>query len=438
MNIDTENIYFKVMNQKDIERLSDLRKIVNKKGRIFERKIASYFQTNGEFILRRVKVEHEQLTDADIIVYCFQSDYSEVKRLIECKSGKNYKFISELFKLLGVMTHLSIKEGMFFAENSHNQIELARDQFGKQYDILIFDNIKNKFPLKELIEEKKILKERINRKVLKICRMSYVIEDILCQNIVSSEFYNSNAITKIAKEMYKELMNNIWLESNPFSKGLKIYAEYKDNRKLPKKYAEEFLEKRIPSKWLNKAESLNAESLFYLEAKYRCVCLHSLCEALNKDIKGDHEQKYSNFIECIRYLKKISINKNIKVRQLSAFNQIFIFGWGGFILEKDREREITTIADQSRCNKRDVEEFLKIYDLLFPMGNYSGQGKPSWLGTTGFPSEWKLLKFVPATFRGIGIKMRKALFEENYFNKYSSAFKKKLNSFEKACDLYYK
>ncbi len=77
--------------------------------------------------------------------------------------------------------------------------------------------------------------------------------------------------------------------------------------------------------------------------------------------------------------------------------QIFVWGWGGFLLEDKLDEEYQLLATQSGLEVKDVERSLAAFVELFP--------QVEWF-TTLRNSRLRILKLVPAQFRGLGAFQR--------------------------------
>jgi hypothetical protein len=88
---------------------------------------------------------------------------------------------------------------------------------------------------------------------------------------------------------------------------------------------------------------------------------------------------------------------------LPTFWQVFLWGWGGFLLSDRLEREYQALAAQTGVPAEAVPKALEAFDHFFPLGG------DSWLKSVSTASR-KVLQQMPPALRGIGAYHRLRLY----------------------------
>lgn len=84
------------------------------------------------------------------------------------------------------------------------------------------------------------------------------------------------------------------------------------------------------------------------------------------------------------------------------FWQVFIFLFGGFILEDKKKEEYQLLSEISGLPEMEIDNALSVFDILFPI-------EGGWMKKVNSTSI-KLLKFMPSSFCGIGVYLRKDIY----------------------------
>ena len=99
----------------------------------------------------------------------------------------------------------------------------------------------------------------------------------------------------------------------------------------------------------------------------------------------------------------IALQSNHKYYYLYPhFWQIFIYVFGGFILEEKKEQEYKMLSELTRIPVDEIPNALMAFDTLFPI-----EGS-SWLLTTN--SNITILRFMPLQLSGVGANFRRIIY----------------------------
>ena len=101
-----------------------------------------------------------------------------------------------------------------------------------------------------------------------------------------------------------------------------------------------------------------------------------------------------SFISALKRIEKMPTFWKYPV-----FWQVFLWGWGGFLLTDNRETELAMVAAEAGLTPDEAEHALSVYDLLFPIESSSWiQKMPS--------AAYEFVKMVPWPFAGLGAYRR--------------------------------
>ncbi|MBU4179867.1 MAG: hypothetical protein KJ625_08025, partial [Actinobacteria bacterium] len=353
-----------------------------------------------------------------------------VTRVIECKSG-NIRIMNDLFKLKGIMVHLNIQQGIYISKEPHEHADLARQEFtgDASYPIKIFNE--HDTLIDDLIAEGEI-SERPEDSIVELWVDSYTIEDILIQNLLATDFVDVCRTTSNAKVFYQELYFQIWLVADPVERSQTIFEAYDRNSIRIFSYCDELgIPRDTILSYLTTA-NLDPDTLWYLELKGRLFNIQSFCEAVSRGITSI--PTCSRFGLAADYVNEHDIEIEDLIGMINFF-QVWVFGWGAFLLKNNEAEEKQIIAQQSHTSVEMINTYLNIYDALFPIVETTGDST-SHIGSIGYTGEWKILKWVPACIQGMGMKMRRCVFGEGYVASHCTDVYSMLSGFEQATDYY--
>jgi hypothetical protein len=118
---------------------------------------------------------------------------------------------------------------------------------------------------------------------------------------------------------------------------------------------------------------------------------------------GDFLLLYQAFLEAVDTLSKAP-----SFRLYPMFWQVFLWGWGGFILTDRKDVEYQALAGQTGVPVEEIDTALSAFDLLFPI-------EGSWFAQPDGDSR-RLLKLMPAAMRGLGAFSRLARYEKDKYS----------------------
>lgn len=145
----------------------------------------------------------------------------------------------------------------------------------------------------------------------------------------------------------------------------------------------------------------------YVEMLNRLLVLKHCIEDL---LRPENEQEIANYISDLNHAI-LPVNLKAAIGVLKGHNyyylypyfwQVFIFLFGGFILENKRQEEYNLLSEISEVPVEEIGNALSVFDLLFPI-------EGGWMQKVNKTS-MKILKFMPSPFCGIGVNLRKDIY----------------------------
>ena len=254
-------------------------------------------------------------------------------------------------------------------------------------------------------------------------RFSYALERKLISDINSTAKSNKNMDGfQVLKKYLFDLCDNTFFEScssKRIYKTFKLYTEHKhitarlDNEKGGQSYSAISVEKAsitvssFESLFYKHEEPNKLYGALYVEMLNR---LHVLKHCVEDLLKPEEEQDVLNLIADLNHAVLPSNIKNA-MEELKRhayfylypyFWQVFIFLFGGFIVEDKKDDEYMLLSEISGIPTKEIDNALSAFDLLFPIDD-------SWLKKVHNTSI-RILRFMPSPFCGIGVNLRKDVY----------------------------
>ena len=151
------------------------------------------------------------------------------------------------------------------------------------------------------------------------------------------------------------------------------------------------------------------QATMYLQHRARCLLLKTAVDAMltPRSSGSGFKLKHAFIPESFRAFAE-EVRNYPNLEKLPLLWQVYILGWGGFIVTSRAQEEHESIGLEVGLAPEEVEQGLKVFDHLFPLSggwHFAQEG-------TGI----KLLKFVPNVFRGLGVQRRRWIYGyENLF-----------------------
>ena len=426
------------------------------KGKDYEDYVASLIAA-GYFLERGIHcwIDTEELLELDIIATNYTQNNNE-KKLIEIKSG-DWGY-SDILKVYGWMNFLNIPNAAFVVQkakdNPYRMITKkthCKDLFNIDLIVNQEDDTTQKLDNNEILDTFKLSNDQA--KYNYIYRIAFGLEaemllylhkeikeidkknkdniknnkpDLVIENGLKKieDYYREiNSISFFCKtdiERIKTLFESFQKYSNLSAKISKylITNVYDDNCKL--------IESSIFTKTFFEADeispmyvSLYTEFISRLELLKTCVSdvvSNKKKTMLEYFIQSSMPQNITNMLNKIEH--------ETYSYKYPLFWQVFIYLFGGFILEPEKEKEYELLSKLTGIPITEIDNALECFDILFPIGS-----EKKWLRKIA-NTNILAMTFFPIPLHGTGVFFRALLYKETTGNSemdYLSYLEKKYN-----------
>ncbi len=373
-------------------------------GKELELFLAALFQASGFFVEKNI-VEPD-LLELDAVVTSYKPTPGE-SILIEVKSG-NWGF-SDVFKILGWKTYLGLPKAAFFVRTSQEKPDFTiKKRKLEPYGVQLVE-------IEEIEKAREVFLSEgfppiADELMFSIWRYSYWMEAQLIETLRQArKSFPDRVGPKEALDYYSLVNNTVFFVKDKLQKVLELYQAYQRHPRLTLGVASEMAGKSYDP------ETADPNNQFIREAIWNCK--HYLLQAC---LYVEHRARLSIMKSVVDYLiekqagkvtdagreQELPDNCRLALEQLEqaeAFSlypylwQVFLWGWGGFLL-KDREEELAQLSTQTGLTVQGINDAFRIYDEFFPINN-------GWW-TEQHNTHWRMVKLVPAPFRGLGTFQR--------------------------------
>ena len=383
-------------------------------------------------IVKKEEIEEkEEVLELDIVATSYSENSAE-KCLIEIKGGKNWGY-SDLFKIRGWLDYLGFNKARFIVQETNGKpINTIQKEIAKlNIDLVVncFDKETGRLNNNDLCLSLGIEDDIISEKTIEMLCYSFLLEDMMCDKLIRS-YRESDLDNK--KRGYDRLFlylqrikHSSFFCSDPIKRVDRIINAYFDNANITARIACErkgddfesidrnavipsdiFKEiYHIPQNKSGYHISLYVEFLNKLLILKCCIDYHMAKQIDNPD---------DGLPEWIKRLKIAALPDNLKegIGILSVqpycylyphFWQVFVYLFGGFILEDKKEEEYKHLSLVSGIPVEHIDNALSCFDILF-------KTEGGWFTTI---DGIRIIKLFPSPFSGIGANYRLELYINN-------------------------
>lgn len=388
----------------------------------YEDYVSSVLNAGGYYLERNIhKREKSDILELDIVTNKF-TDRCVEKTIAEIKSG-NWGF-PDIFKVRGWMDYLQFSKASFVVQKADSNQEVY-NEIANQLDIslvvtemkgkkLCYNQIQNAYAIKHTPHENAFVAN---------LRFSYALERKIISDINTTAKTNKNLVgfEKLRNYLY-DLCDNTFFVSTPSARINKTFKLFTENKHITARLDHENAENSYASisdtgvditqesfkKLFYDHDSKNKlYGSLYVEMLNRLLVLKHCIEDL---LRPENEQEIANYISDLNHAI-LPVNLKAAIGVLKSHNyyylypyfwQVFIFLFGGFILENKRQEEYNLLSEISEVPVEEIGNALSVFDLLFPI-------EGGWMQKVNKTS-MKILKFMPSPFCGIGVNLRKDIY----------------------------
>ena len=397
----------------------------------YEDYIASLLMFHGPYYLERsIKKKTSGIGDEfewDIVTSQYQPNAEPVRRIVEIKS-KGWG-IDDIFKVSGWMTYMNHKHSLFIVQQTNAKNFGQLQQIAHGLDIELIDNPPTpdgKLDNTRILNTLGLTESSLDYSIPVSFRFSLHMERMMNDylNKKRKEHGRYVCYDKIA-ECWSTLNNAPFFISDPNQRIKRIFDLYLEYKNLASRVDHELngegwlepeqckmlVDGHFIQLYYQTMEISPVHIAQYVELLIRVSILKACVDELLKP-----KETFSNPYErMLAQLGRMSIPSNIDtglgiISQQPYFYlyprfwQVFIYGFGGFILLDKEQQEKELLAKLSGIPVSEVDNAIGAFDMLFPnnrgwMRNYKG-------------TNISMLNCMPPQIMGLGANMRRLLYRQ--------------------------
>lgn len=400
----------------------------------YEDYIASYLLSAGYHIERKLikTIEKTEALEIDIVT----TDYrSGKKNVFEVKSGG--WGITDIHKLVGWKTFCPLHSSIVFLEAKDN-LE-GTFAIAKMQEIELIDDTNPSNPLYFLKALYPPLISNYDIRNMAFFRFSFLIDRALEKEINNHKKNNKSHEGYMAlKDYWMWVRNYSFFEPSPYERSMTLVDAFHKYQNMTARLANTGDDGHLPGydtsmkipdsvfKQLN--YSPTEPNVLYgsmmVEWSHRLTILKAIVDHIveKSNVTTANPSFFDNLEEYIMNSNLhdaiLEMRKHTFLTQYPHFWQVFIYQFGGFVIEPFHEEEYQLLSALTSIPENDIDTALKIMDIIFPTN------LKSWFYENS-KSHIRMLHHFPVPMRGTGSHLRYQLLCKNdkeiFKNKYCNS-----------------
>jgi hypothetical protein len=395
----------------------------------YEHLAAAFLAAGGYFVEKNIRerVESRDFQELDVCGWRWAEGRSE-RVVVEVKSGDWGK--KELFAILGRRVYLGCERGLLIhrRQEDPDPIYLAALERMRPFGIagLLLDPSESPEAVALAIaktcggDAEQTIARVVSLASLPAWRYCFWLEKQLVGALaVASRGAQSGTCLDEAKSLLEQIHSRFFV-SDCRVQSVLLWSHYREHPKLTRRLVEEAHRAgaRPGFRSITEREAYAqcafggvwpvAQACLYLENWARCLVLRAAVETALLRARGELPDPEARgfsiddllpdyFDEFCRYVSALDC-----AERLPQLWQTYVFTWGGFLIEDAAEAEMQRLATEVEMPLDSVRLGLEAFDKLFPGVT---DGWHASVRGTGI----RVLKMVPAAFRGLGVQRRRWL-----------------------------
>lgn len=402
-------------------------------GKDFEDYIAAYFQETGYFLEKNITERHEDGEVLEIDVTLTDYDKNPLEMILVEVKSKECKF-SDIFKIRGWMYYLNFYKGIFISREKSDNFNFQK-QIAKTIDIdvvQIGDLSNTAESLNNIIKTKEF-----DNKDIEVWRFSYLLERALLNrlNVWKKSIKDKKCFRKMYEYQFKT-DNDVFFNKNIIQRLSGLYDTFFETPHLTANVGHELIGEPFEGEYSQIPKEIFKNTFYeckynpiqismYIEHKTRLSILKSAIDYKVLKDAGCTELTENEVIKRLELLgiefeetllshlptsfknNLNSITEDNYFHRYPVFWQVFLWLFGGFILNDYKEEEYNLLSQKTGIPIDEIPNAFKSYGKLFPLEKGWFQELPN--------TNIEIMKMFPIPFRGIGAHYRKVKFTEQKF-----------------------
>lgn len=398
------------------------------KDKEYEDYVAAILQSGGYYlergIIHRIK---QDVLELDIVSTKFSEESIE-RSISEIKSG-GWGF-PDIFKVRGWLDYLNLNKATFIIQEPSQFIEMAK-LISKKINVTLINN--GDLNRKEILDAYAITEEQASKIIIEAYRYAFALESEMILYLHARAKSETTKIGFKALEKYIfEINCNSFFESTPVDRIKRIFQAYTENKNITARIAKELENKTYPENGDGLSISESQFNKLFYEAKDISVLYVALyaelltrMSILKTCIEDILVGTKDGFVERLKhYTLPANIRDGLRELQKDSYSylypyfwQVFIYLFGGFILDDKKVEEYQLLSSITNIPIGEIPKAFKAFDVLFPL-----QDGKSWLIQQP-NTRITLIQFFPLPLSGIGAYFRRLKYKKGDDDSYENLAK---------------
>ena len=390
----------------------------------YEDLVAALLCAGGYYIEKRIDLrEPTNVLELDVVTSKYYPDHVD-KTLSEIKSA-GWGF-PDVFKVRGWLDFLSLPKASFVCLNSNKSDFAQIQQVAKKLNIDLLEIV---------IQDKKIDEDNllqaynivVTDRKLYDCAASSIRFALCCERIMVNKYYKP--LVKDPKALHSYICANDFLymvcehsffQNNVYERIKEVFDAFIKYKNLTARMDTERINGSYPDPDDATLSKDSFSKLFYkclAEKNPLHIALYAelMCRITMLQLSVEESYRDKEMKGIMRTIERLGIPNNIKDGIIALqsnhkyyylyphFWQIFIYVFGGFILDEKKEQEYEMLSKLTGIPIDEIPNTLMAFDILFPIDG------SSWLFTNTY-SNITILRFMPLQLSGVGANFRRIIY----------------------------
>lgn len=387
----------------------------------YEDYIAAYLLAAGYHVERKLIKREEKVDVLEIDIV--STNYTKGGRhVFEIKSGG--WGITDLHKMYGWKNlYCPLHSALVFLKNLDSG-EQAAQMVASKYEIDLIDG--SDASLKMLALRYPAINGKYVNGLITLNRLAFLVERAIEKEIGRHKKANPDKTSYSAlSDFYREVRNYSFFQPSPITRASHLIEVFRKNRNFTARLSNMTGDGTLPGDIDLKIPRAIFSRLFFTcqnpdvlygsllaELMCRMTVLKSVVDHLLLNDAGSADGGKYSFIQ---HFEEAVVDNGLGggLYELSRhpsldcyphFWQIFIYVFGGFIVEEYEEEEYSALSEMTGIPVGEIPHALGAFDILFAHSE-------SWF-ITDSNSGIRMMKLFPVPFRGVGVLLRSKLFCE--------------------------
>ena len=398
------------------------------KDKEYEDFIAAILQSGGCYlergIIHRIK---QDVLELDIVSTKFSEGNVE-RAISEIKSGG--WGLSDIFKIRGWLDYLNLDKASFVVQIPNQEMEISKD-IASKINVTLINN--QKLDCSELLNAYSIPKEQVKEEIIESYRYAFALEAEMVRYLHSRAKSEPEKVgfQKLEKYLF-DINSNSFFVNEPVDRINKLFVSFLEYKNITARIGKEIKGNAYPDSGNDLTIDKDLFSSLFYEAKDRSVLYVALYAELLARIailKSCIEDivigNPNNFIERLKhFILPSNIKNGLKELQKEPYSylypyfwQVFVYLFGGFILNDKKEDEYKLLSSITQIPVENIPNAFNAFDKLFPLN----EGK-KWLIQQP-NSNITVMQFFPYPLSGIGANFRRMRYKNEKDDSYDNLAK---------------